>query len=124
VLVAFGFLALLVTAVGLYGAIAYDVAQRMHEIGIRLALGAQGTTMLAFVLGRSARYAVIGTVLGALIALAGGRWIQPLLFGTSTTDPRVYAGVAVLMLGVALGAGAFPASRAVRADPVDAIRSD
>lgn len=122
--VAFGLLALLVAAVGLYGAISYDVAQRMHEIGIRVALGARGTTVVTHVLGRSARYAVIGSVVGALIALAAGRWIQPLLFGTSVTDPRVYAGVAGLMLAVALGAGAFPASGAVRADPVKAIRSD
>jgi ABC-type antimicrobial peptide transport system permease subunit len=122
--VALGLLALLVTAVGLYGAIAYDVAQRMHEIGIRVALGARGTTVLAYVLGRSTRYAVIGSVLGSLVALSASRWIQPLLFGTSATDPRGYAGVAVLMLGVALGAGALPASRALRADPVEAIRSD
>jgi ABC-type antimicrobial peptide transport system permease subunit len=122
--VAFGLLALLVAAVGLYGAISYDVAQRMHEIGIRVALGARGTTVVTHVLGRSARYAVIGSVVGALIALAAGRWIQPLLFGTSVTDPRVYAGVAGLMLVVALGAGALPAAGAVRADPVKAIRSD
>ena len=121
---AFGLLALLVTAVGLYGAIAYDVAQRMHEVGIRLALGARDASILALVLGRSVRYAAAGTVAGSLVALAAGRWIQPLLFGTSATDPRVYVGVAALMLAVALAAGAIPAAGAVRADPVRAIRSE
>ncbi len=121
---AFALLALVVAAVGLYGAIGYDVAQRMHELGIRVALGARGPAILALVLHRSVRYAMTGSALGVLLALAARRWIQPLLFGTSATDPRIYAGVVVLMLGVALGAAAPPAWGAVRADPVKAIRSD
>ncbi len=121
---AFGMLALVVAAVGLYGAMGYDVAQRMHEMGIRVALGARAPTVLVHVLGRSARYAAMGTALGALVALAAGRWIQPLLFGTSATDLRILFGVAVLMLAVALAAGALPASRAARANPVSSIRSD
>ena len=122
--VAFGLLALLVTAVGLYGAIGYDVAQRMHEIGIRVALGARTTTTLRYVLGRGARYVLVGVALGTAAALLAGRWIEPLLFETSATDFRIYAGVAAVMVVVALAAGAPPASRAARADPVDAIRSD
>jgi len=121
---AFGVLALLVAAVGLYGAIGYDVAQRMHELGIRVALGAGGSTILALVMGRSVRYAGVGSTLGLLLALASRPWIQPLLFGTSATDPRIYAGVAGLMVVVAAMAVALPASGAVRADPVKAIRSD
>ncbi|MCA9572431.1 MAG: hypothetical protein KC656_31545, partial [Myxococcales bacterium] len=121
---AFGLLALLVAAVGLYGAIAYDVAQRMHELGIRVALGAGSPTILGLVLGRSVRYAMVGSALGLLLALASRRWVQPLLYGTSATDVRVYGGVAALMLAVALVAAALPASGATRADPVQAIRSD
>lgn len=121
---AFGLLALLVAAVGLYAAIGYDVAQRMHELGIRVALGAGGASILSLVMGRSVGCAAAGSALGLLLALASRAWIQPLLFGTSVTDPRVYAGVATLMLAVALMAAVLPASGAVRADPVKAIRSD
>lgn len=120
----FGLLALIVAAVGLYGAIGYDVAQRMHELGIRVALGAGSTRILGLVVARSVRYAAVGLALGLLLALASGRWIEPLLFRTSATSPGIYAGVAGLMLAVALVSALLPASGAVRADPVRAIRSD
>lgn len=121
---AFGLLALIVAAVGLYGAIGYDVAQRMHELGIRVAVGARGATILGLVIGRSVRYAAAGSVLGLLLALASRPWLQPLLFGTSAADPGIYAGVAGVMLAVALVAAALPAWSAVRTDPVNALRSD
>ncbi len=119
----FGLLALVVASVGLYGTISYGVAQRMHEPGVRVALGAQRGNIMRLVVGHGFWLALAGTVLGALIALAAGPLIQPLLFRQSVRDPIVFAGVAVLMVGLALLASAVPARRAVRADPNSALRS-
>ncbi len=121
---AFGGLALLVAAVGLYGVIAYSVAQRMHELGIRSALGARAANLVRLVVGQSVRLAGIGTLLGIGLALLGARWIQPLLFRQSATDPVVYGSVAAVLVGVALASSAAPALRATRADPNAALRSD
>ncbi|HEU4628322.1 MAG TPA: ADOP family duplicated permease [Gemmatimonadaceae bacterium] len=120
----FGGLALVVAAVGLYGVITYDVAQRQHELGVRVALGAQRGNILRLVVGRSVRLAVAGTVLGALAAVVASRWLQPLLFRQSATDPLVYGGVGGAMLVVALAASALPALRAARADPNGALRAE
>ena len=122
--VAFGVLALVVAAVGLYGAIGYDVAQRMHELGVRVALGAQRAHVVGLVVGRGARLTLAGTGLGVIVALLGARAVQPLLFRQSATDPWVYAGVAAVMLAVALAASALPASRAAGADPNQALRAE
>jgi predicted permease len=122
--VAFGVLALVVAAVGLYGVIGYDVTQRQHELGVRVALGAQRWNILRLVVGRSVRLALAGTVLGGLVALAAGRWLQPLLFRQSAADPLVYVGVGGAMLAVALVASALPAFRAARADPNTALRAE
>ena len=92
--VAFAVLALVVAAVGLYGVIGYSVAQRMHELGVRVALGAQQRDILWLVVGQSVRFALAGTALGLVVALAQSRWIQPLLFHQSATDPWILAGVA------------------------------
>jgi len=122
--VAFAVLALVVAAVGLYGVIGYNVAQRMHELGVRVALGAQQRDILWLVVGQSLRFALVGTALGLLVALFQSRWIQPLLFHQSATDPWVLAAVAATMLAVALVAGAAPAWRAARADPNAALRAE
>jgi ABC-type antimicrobial peptide transport system permease subunit len=121
---AFGALALLVAAVGLYGVITYNVAQRMHELGVRIALGAQPKDVIRLVVGQGVRFALIGVTLGLVLALIGARWIQPLLFQQSARDPGTYAIVAALLLAVALLASALPALKATRADPNAALRGE
>jgi len=122
--VAFGVLALVVAAIGLYGVMAYNVTQRMHELGVRVALGAQRRDILRLVVGQSARLSLAGIALGCLLALGASRWLEPLLFRQSPTDPVIYAAVASVMLIVALIAAAAPANRATRADPNAALRSE
>jgi putative ABC transport system permease protein len=122
--VAFGVLDLLVAAIGLYGVITYNVAQRMRELGIRIALGAQAGDVVRLVVGQAVRFAVIGLVLGLAFALFAAKWIEPLLFNQSARDPVTYGLVALLLLLVALAASALPARRATRADPNSALRSD
>lgn len=121
---AFGALSLAVAAVGLYGVIAYGVAERSHELAVRVALGASRSGVLRLVVGQSVRYTLLGVTLGLLVATAAGRWLQPLLFQQSARDPLVFAGVGLLMLAVALGASALPATRAARADPARALRAE
>jgi len=121
--VAFGALALVVAAVGLYGVIAYSVTQRMHELAVRVALGAQRGDIIRLVVRQALSYAVGGVAVGASIALLTARWIQPLLFGESAHDPMVFACVAIMVGVVGLCAGTSPALRATRADPTSALRS-
>jgi putative ABC transport system permease protein len=122
--VAFGVLALLVAAVGLYGVITYNVVQRMHELGVRIALGAQAKDVVRLVVGQGIRFAVAGVGLGLALALLAARWIQPLLFQQSAKDPATYGLVAALLFVVALLACWVPALRATRADPNSALRTD
>jgi predicted permease len=122
--VAFGVLALIVAAVGLYGVIGYNVTQRMHELGVRVALGAQRGDILRLVVGQSTRMALVGIAVGIVAATLASRWIQPLLFRQSATDPLVLAGVGATMLIVGLVASAMPAFRAARADPNTALRAE
>jgi predicted permease len=122
--VAFGVLALVVAGVGLYGVIGYDVAQRMHELGVRTALGAQARDLMRLVLGRGVQVAVIGIVVGTGIAFALGSRIQPLLFQQSARDPAVMGVVAVVLLLAAIASCIAPARRAATADPNVALRSD
>jgi len=122
--VGFGVLALLVAAIGLYGVITYNVAQRMHELGVRIALGAQAKDVVRLVVGQGVRFALVGVTLGLGLALIAAKWIQPLLFQQSARDPGTYAVVAALLLAVALLASALPARRATRADPNSALRTD
>ena len=122
--VAFGVLALLVAAVGLYGVITYNVAQRMHELGVRIALGAQAADVMRLVVGQGVRFALLGVTIGLGLALVGAQWIQPLLFRQSARDPVTYGTVAVLLLSVALVASVVPAVRAARADPNAALRGE
>jgi putative ABC transport system permease protein len=120
--VGFGVLALLVAGVGLYGVIAYMVAQRMHELGVRIALGAQGRDVVRLVVGQGLRFAIAGVAVGCLLALAAARWIQPLLFQQSATDPVVFGVVGILLIAVAVVASTVPAVRATRADPNTVLR--
>ena len=122
--VAFGGLALLVAAVGLYGVISYNVAQRTHELGVRIALGAQPRDVVRLVVGQGARFATMGLGLGLALAYLAARWVQPLLFQQSARDPAVYGTVAALLLAVALLSSTVPAWRATRADPNTALRSE
>ena len=122
--VAFGALALLVAAVGLYGVIAYNVAQRMHELGIRIALGAQWGDIVRLVVRQGVAFAIAGIGIGLSVALLAARWIQPLLFHQSATDPGTFSVVAAIILAVAFAASAIPASRATRADPNTTLRTE
>ncbi|MFI5246505.1 MAG: FtsX-like permease family protein, partial [Gemmatimonadales bacterium] len=105
----FGALALIVAAVGLYGVISYNVAQRMQELGVRVALGAQPANILGLVVGQAVRFALAGVGAGALLALAASHWFQPLLFRQSAKDPAVYALVGAALVVVALVASTSPA---------------
>jgi putative ABC transport system permease protein len=122
--VAFGGLALLVAAVGLYGVIGYNVAQRMHELGVRIALGAQSADILHLVVSQGLAFAAVGVAVGLTLALAFSPWIEPLLYKESARDPMTYASVGAVMVLVAVVASAVPALRAVRADPNRALRAD
>jgi putative ABC transport system permease protein len=120
----FGVLALIVASVGLYGLIGYEVTQRMHELGVRVALGARRMDIIALVVGRTLKLVLVGIVLGGSAALVGSRWLEPLLFRQSSTDARAYGIVGATMLLVALLASAVPALRASQADPNRSLRAD
>jgi ABC-type antimicrobial peptide transport system permease subunit len=121
---AFGVLALVVAAVGLYGVIGYNVTQRMHELGVRVALGAQSRDILTLVVGQGVRFAIAGIAVGIVLAAIASRWLQPLLFQQSARDPVIYAAVGAVLLFVAIVASASPAFRASRADPNTALRTE
>lgn len=120
----FGGLAVLLAGVGLYSVIAYHVVQRRRELGVRIALGALTGSMLRLVVSEGVRFAALGVVIGAVIALAAGRWVGPLLFEQSPRDPVVFGGVALLLLAVAAAASAIPAHRATRLDPNTVLRAE
>ena len=122
--VAFGGLALLLASVGLYSVIAYSVAQRRRELGVRLALGAQPRQVIRLVLRGALRLVSGGVVLGSAIALIAGRWIAHLLFQEPVADPVVFGAMALLLVVVAVAATAFPALAAARVDPNVALRAD
>ena len=117
----FGALAVLVASVGLYGIMAYAVARRTSEIGIRMALGAQQADVLWMVLRETLAMVAIGLAIGVPAALASGRVISSQLFGLTTHDPWTIAAASVVLLGVALFAGYLPARRATKVDPMVAL---
>ena len=119
---AFAVLATLLATVGLYGVLAYTVTQRTREIGLRMALGAAGGKVRGMILRQVVRMTLIGGTLGLVAASFLGRAAESLLFGLEGSDPFVFVTVAVLLVGVALGAGYVPAQRASRIDPMEALR--
>ena len=122
--VAFGALALVLAAIGLYSVIAYNVVQRTHELGVRVAFGAQMRDVVRLILGEGLRLALAGVIIGGAIALFAGRWVAPLLYHVKPTDPVVYGSVIAVLLGAAALASLVPALRAARVDPNVALRSD
>jgi putative ABC transport system permease protein len=121
---AFGVVAASLAAIGLYGVLAFIVAQRRREIGVRMALGAQPRDVIADVLGHGLRLASVGIVVGIGLALAATRLLRSLLYGTSPTDAVTYAAVAALLVAIAAGASLVPALRASRVDPLVALRDE
>jgi hypothetical protein len=121
---AFGALALLLAAVGLYSLIAYNVTQRAQEMSVRLALGARASHVLTLVMGDATRLVAAGSMLGLIAALALGSRAQPLLFHVSARDPVILIGASVILLAVGLLATMLPARRALRADPRRALANE
>ncbi len=120
----FAVLALLLAGVGLYGVLAHAVTQRTHELGIRLALGAQVHDLLKLILGQGCKLALAGVALGVAASLALTHVMKNLLFNVSATDPATFALIALLLVGVALIASYVPARRATKVDPLQALRHE
>jgi putative ABC transport system permease protein len=120
----FGVLALVLAAFGLYSVIAYNVMQRSHELGVRVALGASAGRVLRLILSEGVRIAVAGVAIGTGIALVAAPRIAPLLFHESPRDPAVFVTVSIVLIGAAVLASLLPARRASRVDPAAALRSD
>jgi predicted permease len=121
---AFGVIALVLAAAGIYAVIAYTTKQRTHEVGIRMAVGAQRSDVLRLILGHGAKIAFLGVAIGLGVTFATTRFMASILFGVSATDLTTFAGVAVLLSIVALAASYIPALRATRVDPVVALHCE
>ena len=120
----FAVLATLLAAIGLYGVLAYSVAQRTREIGVRMALGATANAVRWMFVRQGGRVALLGVIGGALAAALLTRYIQTLLFGVGRLDLIAFAGMSAIMLAVAILASYIPARRASRVDPVVALRAE
>ena len=123
-LIGFSIAALLMAAIGIYGLIQYSIATRTHEIGIRMAVGAQAGEIFRMILGEGLKLCLIGLVLGLLGALWLSRASSSLLFGVAPTDPLTLLTVSLLLTAVALSACYFPARRATKVEPVIALRHE
>jgi predicted permease len=119
---AFAALALVLASVGIYGVMSYAVTERLHEIGVRVALGAQRRDVLRLVVGHGMRLAAIGLLLGSIAALFAARAMTTLLFGVRPSDPLTYIGIAMVLALAALAACYIPARRATAVDPMVALR--
>jgi predicted permease len=122
--VVFGMLALVLATIGLYGVIAYNVVQRSHEMGVRIALGAQQGDVVWLVVRQGLVIAAVGILIGGIATFLAATRVEPLLFRVSPRDPLVYGGVVLLMLAVAAAASFIPARRASRVDPNVALRAE
>jgi len=120
----FGFLALLLASIGLFGIMSYSVARRTNEIGIRMALGAGRSDVVSLVLREGLAPVLIGVAIGLPAALAGGRLIASLLFGLKSTDPLTVGTATVVLIAVSCIAGYLPARKATRVDPMRALRCE
>jgi putative ABC transport system permease protein len=120
----FAAVALIIATVGIYGVISYAVSQRMREIGIRIALGAQAGDVLRMIVWRGISLTMIGIALGVAAALALTRVMKNLLFNVSATDPATFALIALLLIVVALIASYIPARRATKVDPITVLKSE
>ncbi len=118
------FSALTLATVGMYGVCSRAAAERTREIGIRVAMGARGSDVLALFLGEGARVAMAGLLTGLLLAAPATQLLGNLLYGVSPADPISFAGVSLLLLGAMLAATLLPALRATRIDPVEALRAE
>jgi putative ABC transport system permease protein len=120
----FAVLALLLATIGLYGVVSYSVAQRTHEVGVRIALGAQRRNVLGLIVQQGLWLAAIGTGIGLICALVITRFLAALLYGVTPTDPLTLIAIPGVLLAVALLASYLPARRAARVDPVVALRTE
>ena len=123
-LTTFAVIALMLAAIGVYSVMSYSVAQRTHEVGVRMALGAQQRHVLKMILGQGLKLVLVGVVIGVTTAFAVTRVISNLLFGVTATDPLIFVAVPLLLIAVAMLASYFPARRALKVDPIIALRNE
>ena len=120
----FAAVALMLSAVGIYGVLSYLVTQRKHEIGVRMALGADRNDVLKLIVGHGLRLTLLGAVIGVFVSLVLTRFLESMLFGVGQTDPATFVVVFLLLVGVSLLACFLPAHRAAKVDPMVALRCE